>query len=237
MKIDYSWIKGISTRKNIFRKTAESTNETVTDQLNKLQKKAFSSGTISKSGIYIFHSKVNDFVYIGSATNLEKRKLKHIDDLRNNEHLNIEFQMLYHKYGIENLAYYIIEFCSPEERLERENRLIYECDPEINIASVKGLTLGGDYKTMNEMQEIREAWLHTNEGFEWQRKRVFNWANTGIGKSTTKLDMQNMWKKLGSLALTDDEKVERLLYRYKPYLPQKLWERDSLIEYLSGKRK
>jgi len=236
MIIDYSWIKGISTRKNKFRKLAETTGITVTTQLEELQMKAFSSGTVGKSGIYIFHSKINDFLYIGSAINLEKRKQEHIDNLAKNEHLNIEFQMLYHKYGLENLSYFVIEFCPPKKCLERENTMILECDPEINIASVRGLTLGADYKSMNEMQEVREAWLHTNEGFEWQRKRVYDWANKGIGKSTIRQDMKNIWNKMSSLDLTDDEKVEKLLFDYKPYLPTRLWEKDALIEYLTKKK-
>ena len=233
MIIDYSWVKGISTRKNKFRKLAETTGIPVTEQLDELQNKALLSSPTGKSGIYIFHSKVNDFLYIGSATNLEKRRQEHIDALEKNEHLNFEFQMLYHKYGLDNFSYYIIDYCPLDKCLNRESDLIIECDPEINIAAVKGLTLGSDYKSMNEMQEVREAWLHTKEGFEWHRKRVYNWANKGVGKATIKQDMKNIWNKLSSQNLTDDEKVAELLYDYKPYLPTKLWEKEALIEYLT----
>jgi hypothetical protein len=88
---------------------------------------------------------------------------------------------------------------------------------------------------MNEMQEVREAWLHTKEGFEWQRKKVFDWANKGVGRTTTKQDMKNMWDRLSTQNKTDDEKVAAILYDYKAYLPTKLWEKEALIEYLTRK--
>jgi hypothetical protein len=96
MIIDYSLVKGVSTRKNKFRKLAETTGKSVSEQLEELQKKVLLFCPTSRSGIYTFHSKVNDFIYIGSATNREKRRQEHIDALKKNEHLNIEFQMLHY---------------------------------------------------------------------------------------------------------------------------------------------
>jgi group I intron endonuclease len=215
MIIDYSWLKGITARKNKFRKMADTTGKSVTEQLQEMQNKTLLSGRGGKSGIYIFHSKINDFIYIGSATNLEKRRLEHIDGLVNNEHLNIDFQILYHKHGLDNLTFYIVEYCPPNDCLNRERELILEWYPEINIAGVKELTLGSNYTSMNEMQEVREAWLHTREGFEWQREKVFDWANKGVGKTITKKDMKNMWNKLSTQNMTEDEKVAAILYDYK----------------------
>ena len=233
MIIDYSWVKGLSTRKNKFRRLTETTGSPVSKQLEELQKKALLLGPIRRSGIYVFHLNVNDFIYIGSAHNLEKRRQEHIENLEWNEHVNIEFQMLYHKHGLENFSYYILEFCHQNECLRRERELIIEYDPEINMSGVRESTLESGYKTMNEMQEIREAWLHTTEGFEWQRKRVLVWANKGIGKATIKHDMINIWNKLSKQNMTDDEIVTQLLYDYKAYLPAKLWEKEALIAYLA----
>jgi excinuclease UvrABC nuclease subunit len=141
MIIDYSWLKGITTRKNKFRKMADTTGKSVMEQLQEIQNKALLSRKGAKSGIYIFHSMVNDFIYIGSATNLEKRRLEHIIGLVNNEHLNIDFQMLYFKHGLDNFTFYIVEYCHPNDCLDRESELIIEWDPEINIAGVRELTL------------------------------------------------------------------------------------------------
>jgi len=233
MIIDYSWLKGITTRQNKFRRIADTTGKSVTEQLLEMQNKSLLSVRGSKSGIYIFHSKVNDFIYIGSATNLEKRRLEHICGLVKNEHLNIDFQMLYHKHGLSNLTFYIVEYCPSNYCLKRESELILECDPEINIAGVRELTLGSNYKSMNEMQEVREAWLHTKEGFEWQRKKVFDWANKGVGKTTIRQDMKNMWDRLSIQNMDSSEKVIAILYNYKAYLPTKLWEKEELIEYIT----
>lgn len=68
---------------------------------------------------------------------------------------------------------------------------------------------------------------------EWKRKKVFDWANKGVGKTTIRQDMKNMWDRLSIQNMDSNEKVVAFLYNYKAYLPTKLWEKEALIEYIT----
>jgi group I intron endonuclease len=62
------------------------------------------------SGIYQFKNIVTNTIYIGSAVNLRKRKLRHLIDLRRNRHHSIKFQRSYNKYGEDSFEYDVLEY-------------------------------------------------------------------------------------------------------------------------------
>lgn len=84
-----------------------------------------------KSGIYKLS--VNKHIYIGSSKNLYARLREHGNDLANNCHTNEFLQRVCNKYGIENIRIDILEFCSPETRLEREKFWIDELKADMNM--------------------------------------------------------------------------------------------------------
>ena len=234
MRIEWSkHFDYIKPRKNKFRKLYDTSQLPVCKQLQELQEKALLSNPAEKSGIYVFHSKVNDNIYIGSAINLEKRRQEHIDGLKMNEHNNWGFQMLYHKYGLDNLSFYIIEFCFPQECLKKESKYIQDYDPEINISGVRNNTLGFDFASMNEMEKIREEWYQTKEGFEYLRKRVGGWRKLKKNEPICQ-DMRNMWDKLCEKEMSEDEIVNEVLKNYKAWIPENLWKREVLIKFIKA---
>ncbi|MDO9580532.1 MAG: GIY-YIG nuclease family protein [Bacteroidales bacterium] len=233
MKIDWPEFDYIHPRKNKFRKLAEIDNKSVQEQLQELNYKALLSNPTVKSGVYVFHSKADDFIYIGSAVNIEGRRQSHIDDLEKNQHINWMFQLTYHRHGLDNLSFYIMEFCPPKECLDMEHRLIYECDPEINIAGVRWSTLGLDLKSMNEQEQVREEWYQTKKGFEWKHRNVKYWKTSKVGREIIRQDMKNHWDRLSVANMTEDEKFTELCNHYKLYLSTKLLKKEILLEYIN----
>ncbi len=61
--LDWTGFDYIKPRKNKLRKIAEQTEMAVAEQLKELQDQAFQSNPTGKSGVYVFHSKADDFLY------------------------------------------------------------------------------------------------------------------------------------------------------------------------------
>lgn len=237
MRIDWAGFEYIKPRKNKFRKLAETINKSVEEQLLELSFQSLSLTPSYKSGVYVFHSKANDFIYIGSAVNLEKRHQSHIYDLKMNQHVNWMFQLTYHRYGLDNLSFYIMELCPSKECLQREQKLIYECDPEINIEGVRWETLGLDFKSMNEQQDVYEEWLQTEKGKEYKRntieKKRAKWFKTPVGRNCVRQDIKNLRDRLNKTSLTQDEKVEEILDYFREYFPTMPIKKDTLIKFIN----
>lgn len=79
-------------------------------------------------GVYQWKNKINGKVYIGSAINLWRRKLEHIARLTKHTENSEHFQRAWDKYSAENFEFSIIERCSAEQRLEREQYWIDRFD-------------------------------------------------------------------------------------------------------------
>jgi group I intron endonuclease len=73
-----------------------------------------------KCGIYKIVSKNTNRIYIGSSSNIVKRWNTHINNLLNNKHHSIKLQRHFNKYGIDDLLFSIIEECSIESLLNKE---------------------------------------------------------------------------------------------------------------------
>ncbi|HEV8512294.1 MAG TPA: GIY-YIG nuclease family protein [Cyclobacteriaceae bacterium] len=99
--------------------------------------------TTMASGIYKISSITHpDRVYIGSAKDLIIRLRTHLSQFRKGKHIN--YLLLGHikKYGIEDLKFEIIEECSIDSLLIREQYFIDSLKPSFNICKKAGNTLG-----------------------------------------------------------------------------------------------
>lgn len=85
----------------------------------------------NKSGIYKLSA--GGHIYIGSSKNLYARLAEHRLDLKENRHSNNFLQKVYNKYGIENMQIDIVEFCDPDNRINRENFWIKELNADMNL--------------------------------------------------------------------------------------------------------
>jgi group I intron endonuclease len=86
-----------------------------------------------KSGIYMFTNLINGNRYIGSSNNLSNRLINYynINYLKRNICMRISLALL--KYAKENFSLEIIEYCEPEQCIEREKYFIKLLSPEYNI--------------------------------------------------------------------------------------------------------
>lgn len=71
-------------------------------------------------GIYKIRNVENNKVYIGSSLNLDRRFTDHKYILRKNKHHSPILQRAWNKHGESNFEFSIIEYCSEEELISRE---------------------------------------------------------------------------------------------------------------------
>lgn len=86
-----------------------------------------------KSGIYCIVNTDNQKKYVGSNKNLYQRLMKHRTYLRKNIHENKKLQNSWNKHGEDCFQYFILEFCSEEQLLEREQFYIDTLKPWYNL--------------------------------------------------------------------------------------------------------
>jgi len=71
-------------------------------------------------GIYTITNSIDNKTYVGSSVNHRKRWNKHRADLRNNRHSNKHLQNAWNKYGEVSFTFELIEECTKEELIEKE---------------------------------------------------------------------------------------------------------------------
>ena len=74
----------------------------------------------TKSGIYRIYNIVSGKTYVGSAKCLNKRKNTHFTQLSKGIHHNSYLQNSYNKYGLGEFKYEVLEYCSLDSLIERE---------------------------------------------------------------------------------------------------------------------
>lgn len=94
------------------------------------------------SGIYKITSTFDERCYIGSAISLYDRLIAHRGRLRKGLHRNGRLQNYFNKYGDGFLIYEIIELCSKDKLIEREQYYIDTINPFFNIARIAQSALG-----------------------------------------------------------------------------------------------
>lgn len=116
------------------------------------------------SCVYQIRNLKNGKIYIGSTKNFQKRKLRHIQCLKNNYHHNIHLQRSYNKTGLQNFVFEILEECLEKELFTKEKYWIKKINPDYNIGGVGG----GDNYTNNPnkiniqkkiLKGLEKAWL------------------------------------------------------------------------------
>lgn len=112
---------------------------------------------MNESGIYLIVSKIKPYrCYIGSASNFTKRWRCHISSLKRNKHHSRKLQNHFNKYSIEDLTFSIIEECSINNLIIREQFYIDSYNPYFNICPLAGRT-SGVIKTPETCRKISEA--------------------------------------------------------------------------------
>lgn len=125
-----------------------------------------------KSGVYIIkHSHCPDYLYVGSTavssyhTGLYRRWWRHFYELKTKTHCNKKLQRVVNKYGLDGISFEIIEICSPENCINREQYWMDKLNPYYNIVKIAGKTTG--YK-------------HTKDYIKKRSKPVLQYSVNGV---------------------------------------------------------
>lgn len=114
-----------------------------------------------QSGIYKITNTVNGKFYIGSATDLVKRRRSHMSSLKHGSHKNSKLQRSYDKHGKDSFEFEIVLYCETKDLIMYEQIIIDGFDPVANgynIKPVAGSTTG--YKHSDETKaKMRAAWV------------------------------------------------------------------------------
>ena len=108
------------------------------------------------TGIYQIKNKLDNKIYIGSGSSINNTKAvsgiytrlaDHHKRLRADQHINKYLQNAWNKYGEENFEFEILELCSAEKCLEREQywldkKQCYDKEIGYNLCKITGNTLG-----------------------------------------------------------------------------------------------
>lgn len=98
-----------------------------------------------KSGIYKITNLASGKLYIGSSSDLMKRKTEHFRLLRLKKHCNKHLQSAFNKYGESNFIFEIVLYCDLEKLIAEEQRFIdfYEAYKNgYNLCPIANTTAG-----------------------------------------------------------------------------------------------
>ena len=73
-------------------------------------------------GIYLIRNRISEKFYVGSSIDINRRWVRHIDDLNKNKHHSIKLQNSWNKHGQNNFDFFVIQKCdiSNLEKLEQK---------------------------------------------------------------------------------------------------------------------
>ena len=84
-------------------------------------------------GIYQIMSRATNRIYIGSSADITKRWNIHRSELKLNKHHSIILQRHANKYGLDDLVFSIVEECSEDILISREQYYLDSLTPYFNI--------------------------------------------------------------------------------------------------------
>lgn len=132
--------------------------------------------------IYKITTTVNHRIYIGSTVNFGKRKSLHLHYLRNDKHHSKILQCHYNKHGEDVLIFDIIEYCSQNQLINREQFYIDSLKPSFNISPTAGNTTG--YRHTDETKKIFSA-IHKGKIISNEQRMSASKKLSGVPKTKT----------------------------------------------------
>lgn len=162
-------------------------------------------------GIYKITNIINQKTYIGSSIEIKVRMMKHKYMLKSNTHYNNHLQNSFNEYGENNFEFEIIEECSLDELIVRENYFINKYKSN-DFNSGYNLATVNEFRRNNFNEEVKvknsKLGLESNGNFtefkcvnlETNNEIIFNSlvdaANYLLSNNYTKGTARNIRQKL-----------------------------------------
>jgi len=99
--------------------------------------------TLKIMGIYKITNTTNNKVYIGQSLDLKRRRAKHIQSLKNNNHTNKHLQLAFNEYGEDNFKFEIIEELTDISQLDKNETYWINYYKSYNRECGYNIELGG----------------------------------------------------------------------------------------------
>jgi len=130
--------------------------------------------TKSKTGIYKITNTVNNKFYIGSTScNFANRYYQHISDYKKGKRTCTALYRAFAKYGLENFSFEIIEVCSKEDCISREQYYL-DKGSDYNCAKLAHSVLGLKHHPSSKTKTLIGALHHdAKEVFQFDLKGNF----------------------------------------------------------------
>ena len=145
-------------------------------------------GHYNKCGIYLIKNLLTGESYVGSSNNIGKRWSTHTTQLIQKKHPNRFFQSAVNKYGLWNFIFGVLEYCSEETLITREQYYYDALECRYNIGSFVASPLRGSVKTKEWCQTMSR--LHKGaKRYDITRKRLsesLKGNTNGRGEHTSK---------------------------------------------------
>jgi group I intron endonuclease len=149
------------------------------------------------SAIYCFKNILNRKIYVGQSSHVERRYLRHLNDLRKGIHPAKVLQAAWDKYGENNFEFKILEECEIPELDEKEIYYIKELHSHVSENGYN-ISWGGNAP----MKNVKI----TNEHREKLSKASSGKRNGMYGKRLSKETLEKMSKSLTGHPVSEEQK-------------------------------
>lgn len=179
---------------------------------------------MEKSGIYKITCLSNNRFYIGSSSKIFRRWKRHVRELKQNKHGNTHMQRAWLKYSENNFEFSIIEECSKDLLIIREDYYLQELKPfSPNGFNIALQAKGGDNITMNP--RYNEICENISKGGKARFDRMSDEEKKKMSENQ-KGDKNGMFNKHHS-----NKTKETISMKNK-----KLYETGEIVSYKKGKK-
>jgi len=188
-------------------------------------------GTTNRSCIYCIHNLVTGQRYIGSTINLTKRFSEHHQALKANRHTNRYLQRAWNKYGSDAFDAFVLEDCSPENLIERENAWIavyqsnhrsYGYNTRLDAQSSAGVKLSDETR-----RKMSESHIGRKQSADHAAKQCA--ARRGVKRTPAQI------AKMAEACRSYDVDVVKEIQRLLNEMPES-WGKKSRIGQIVGVR-
>ena len=162
-----------------------------------------------KSCIYLLYNKTTGNRYIGATNNLNRRKMHHLSELRNNKHGNRLLQTDFDEYGEDSFEFVALRYCSKRELFRVEQQFLEWCNPEYNIVDHENPFSDLFYKntrseeTNKKRSESLKKFHKTEKGQEYLKKRSKEWKGKNNPIHSLSSDQRSENAKIANRTRTD----------------------------------
>ncbi len=187
-----------------------------------------------KIGVYVIEQRGTGRYYIGSTYRIYRRWGEHRKLLDKGKHHSPFLQHAWDKYGSDAFEFYVLEECSQDELLAREQEYIDAFRPEFNVLPTAGSRLGSKDRpdTVDKKAASQRARLsvitHCPAGHEYTPE------NTALyQKARTCRECARQLTRKRVAGFTPEERARQLAYFAERYQARKDVDRDRRAAYIA----